>query len=260
MFFGAWTDQAPSVSYGMKHRPPRLPSSSSSSCSDTATSEPQPCPKPEFWRIRDIHVDNRGEALEWLHEQSKGRATYTIAGYDSFRRSLCGTFTTAKYCKQPVPPRPSWHVDKTFIGITPLYDPPNATVDLLAVTGLGGHALGSFRDQDNGTTVWLRDFAPQDIPRARIMTYGYETRVIGSESTQGVEALAQTLLRTLASFRQRTKTSDRPLVILAHSLGGIIVKEALCNQKERQGLTILISTTFSFRLAALFSWAFLPWG
>lgn len=36
-------------------------------------------------------------------------------------------------------------MDETFIGFTPLSDPDDANVDIVAVTGQDGHALGSFR-------------------------------------------------------------------------------------------------------------------
>ncbi|EME39012.1 hypothetical protein DOTSEDRAFT_116503, partial [Dothistroma septosporum NZE10] len=61
-------------------------------------------------------------------------------------------------------------------GFTPLSDPEDGNVDIVVVTGLGGHALGSFRSAD-GTKVWPRDFAPNEIPRARFVTYGYDTAV-----------------------------------------------------------------------------------
>jgi hypothetical protein len=117
-------------------------------------------------------------------------------------------------------------VDKDFIGFTPLSDPDDANVDIVAVTGLSGHALGSFRSSD-GLSVWLRDFAPEDIPRARFITYGYDTAVVASHSNQGVHELAHTLLDGLVTFRQRTQTQQRPLLFVCHSLGGVVLKEAL---------------------------------
>jgi hypothetical protein len=138
-------------------------------------------------------------------------------------RTLCGTLTSYE---RPAPSNRRWCVDEDFIGFTPLSDPDDANVDIVAVTGLGGHALGSFRSA-NGTTVWLRDFAPEDIPQARFITYGYDTGVVASDNNQGVHELAHTLLDGLAIFRQRTQTQQRPLVFVCHSLGGVVLKEAL---------------------------------
>lgn len=78
-------------------------------------------------------------------------------------RTLNATLTTFG---QPSPGRNSWRVDRYFIGLTPLNDPDDANVDIVAVTGVGGHALGSFRS-DDGSAVWLRDFAPQETSHER---------------------------------------------------------------------------------------------
>ena len=76
-------------------------------------------------------------------------------------------------------------------------------------------------------SVWLRDFAPEDVPRARFVTYGYDTAVIDSDSNQGIHELASTLLDGLVGFRRDTQTRQRPLCFVCHSLGGVVLKEAL---------------------------------
>ncbi|KAK6429614.1 hypothetical protein LTR95_014236, partial [Oleoguttula sp. CCFEE 5521] len=137
----------------------------------------QPPTKPEFWRIRNIKTSDEDAAREWLQGQVKELVISEGQGFSlaaDSERTLCATLTSHE---RPTPPDRGWRVDKDFIGFTPLSDPDNANVDIIAVTGLGGHALGSFRSAD-GTLVWLRDFAPQDIPQARFITYGYNTNII----------------------------------------------------------------------------------
>ncbi|KAG9570995.1 hypothetical protein KCU71_g790, partial [Aureobasidium melanogenum] len=185
-----------------------------------------PLPKPAFWRIRNIKNGERDAATKWLQEQVKELAISEGQGFSlaaDGEQTLCATLTSHE---RPRPPNHRWRVDKDFIGFTPLYDPEDANVDIVAVTGLGGHALGSFRSAD-GTSVWLRDFAPKDIPRARITTYGYDTGIVASEDNQGVHELACTLLDGLVIFRQHTQTHQRPILFVCHSLGGIVLKEAL---------------------------------
>jgi hypothetical protein len=191
-------------------------------------STPPPAPKPDFWRIRNIKFEEKEYAETWLQEQGKGKELgipdgqgFSLAA-DS-ERTLCATLISREL---PTPPNLNWCVDKDFIGFTPLSDPEDANVDVVAVTGLGGHALGSFRSQD-GMSVWLRDFAPVDVPRARFVTYGYDTAVIDSESNQGIHELASTLLDGLVGFRHDTQTRQRPLCFICHSLGGVVLKEAL---------------------------------
>jgi tartrate dehydratase beta subunit/fumarate hydratase class I family protein len=52
----------------------------------------------------------------------------------------------------------------------------------VAVTGLAGHAFGSWRNRET-RLMWLKDFLPQDIKNTRIMTYGYDSRLLGPETT-----------------------------------------------------------------------------
>jgi hypothetical protein len=187
--------------------------------------------KPQFWRIRNIGNNERDAAEEWLQEQVNELDLSEGTGFSlaaDGERTLCATVTSRQ---QPVPPKRSWLVDNNFIGFTPLCDPKNAEVDIVAVTGLGGHALGSFRST-SGATVWLRDFAPQDVPQARFITYGYDTAVVASENNQGVDGLARTMLDRLATFRQRTQTRKRPLLFVCHSLGGVVLKEALVKSSQ----------------------------
>ena len=194
--------------------------------SKSSTSTPPPAPKPDFWRIRNIKFEEKEHAETWLREQAKALGRPAGQGFSlaaDSERTLCATLVSREF---PTPPNLSWCVDKDFIGFTPLSDPEDANVDIVVVTGLGGHALGSFRSRD-GMSVWLRDFAPEDVPRARFVTYGYDTAVINSDSNQGIHELASTLLDGLVGFRRDTQTRQRPLCFVCHSLGGVVLKEAL---------------------------------
>lgn len=78
--------------------------------------------------------------------------------------------------------------------------------------------------------MWLRDDLPyylthEDTNRsmARVMTYGYESTVAQSKNVQNLEDLATSFhhsLLPLISVR-----SVKPVVLVAHSLGGLIVKQ-----------------------------------
>jgi hypothetical protein len=212
-----------------------------------ASPPPPSSAKPEFWRIQNIKTSEKEAVVEWLQKQVKELGLTEGQGYSlapDGERTLCATLTSHD---RPTPSNGSWHVDKDFIGFTPLSNPADANVDVIAVTGLGGHALGSFRSAD-GISVWLRDFAPEDIPRARFITYGYDTGIVASNNNQGVHELARTLLDGLATFRQRTQTQQRPLLFVCHSLGGVVLKEALVmsskatEKKHKKLLEVMIVT------------------
>lgn len=56
---------------------------------------------------------------------------YSLAA--SSERTLCATVTCLG---QPSPPNRRWRADKDFVGCTPLHDPEDADVDIVAITGL----------------------------------------------------------------------------------------------------------------------------
>ena len=53
--------------------------------------------------------------------------------------------------------------------------------------------------------LWLRDFLPNTIPNARIMTFGYDSRVVGSKSIIGMMENANSLLTQLSLLRNSHK-------------------------------------------------------
>lgn len=78
--------------------------------------------------------------------------------------------------------------------------------------------------------MWLRDSLPQDLtleetgqPMARVMIYGYESRVSESESMENIEDFATKFRESLSALASAPVM--RPIILIAHSLGGLIVKE-----------------------------------
>jgi hypothetical protein len=49
--------------------------------------------------------------------------------------------------------------------------------------------------------MWIRDALPQDLPKARIITIGYDSELAKSESVQNVRMLAGTLRNSIAAIR-----------------------------------------------------------
>ena len=74
--------------------------------------------------------------------------------------------------------------------------------------------------------MWLRDALPHDLSGARVLTYGYDTRLAGSHSFQNLEDVALKFRRSL-KIALGDRPSDRPLIFIAHSLGGLVLKQAL---------------------------------
>ncbi|KAM0247492.1 hypothetical protein ACHAQJ_009831 [Trichoderma viride] len=124
-------------------------------------------------------------------------------------------------------------LDDGFLGITTLYAPPlqDHKVDLIAISGLGGHAFGSFKER-HGEHMWLRDALPYDVteegdgkPITRVMVYGYNSSLPRSDSFQNLEDLGTALRSHLRGLE--VAGVFQPIVFIAHSLGGLIVKQVL---------------------------------
>ncbi|CAG9943010.1 unnamed protein product [Clonostachys rosea f. rosea IK726] len=120
----------------------------------------------------------------------------------------------------------NYPVDDGFLGITPLHGNELSLVDIIAVPGLGSHAIGGFKLK-NGTTNWFRDFLPEDIPQARLLAYGYDSSLAATDAKYSIGDLAKTFLDSFLAFRDDTNTSKRPIIFIGHSLGGLLIKEAL---------------------------------
>ncbi|KAL5589388.1 hypothetical protein FOVSG1_011255 [Fusarium oxysporum f. sp. vasinfectum] len=121
--------------------------------------------------------------------------------------------------------------DTHFTGFTPFHraSDTDCHIDVIAVCGLGGHALGSFKEK-SGRFVWLRDALPSDIPNARVLTYGYNSQLVGSESFQSLTDLGRTLQVDLEGIHDPNQA--RSILFIGHSLGGLVIKETVRILKE----------------------------
>ncbi|CZR66049.1 uncharacterized protein PAC_15950 [Phialocephala subalpina] len=102
------------------------------------------------------------------------------------------------------------------------------------------HADNTWTDKKSGKN-WLRDFLPSEIPYARILAFQYNANVVFGASSAGVEEQAINILHLLQL--ERKFISARPIIFIAHSLGGIIVKQALVTAYRGDGTYVMISNS-----------------
>ena len=80
---------------------------------------------------------------------------------------------------------------------------------MVAVTGLAGHAYGSWRNRRTHR-MWLQDFLPKDIKNIRITTYGYNTRLTkNSLDMSRLEDHKRHLISQLEIVRYEDKVCQR---------------------------------------------------
>ncbi|KAH0551024.1 hypothetical protein GP486_007617 [Trichoglossum hirsutum] len=70
--------------------------------------------------------------------------------------------------------------------------------DIVAIHGINGHPYESWTRDG---AFWLRDFLPEEIPGARVFSFGYDAQVVFTTSKASLDAYARSLLNSLRSCR-----------------------------------------------------------
>ncbi|KAH8881765.1 TPR-like protein [Thozetella sp. PMI_491] len=108
-------------------------------------------------------------------------------------------------------------------------------VDIIAVHGLGGHWQLTWTGEDGA--IWLRDRLPGILAEsnivARVRSFGYDSATVFSHSITDLQTAAKTLLVRLRGFRKTQQQRTYPIIFVCHSLGGLVVKEALVQAWNR---------------------------
>ncbi|RPA71338.1 hypothetical protein BJ508DRAFT_315704 [Ascobolus immersus RN42] len=148
-------------------------------------------------------------------------------------------------------------------GITVLVDPAEPKLDIVFIHGFTGHPYHTWvhngmppsrtdtaessskfklpwfnkNDGQSSTTApksdavfWPYDLLPITVPNARVMTFGYGNHIgnfITPANTRSVYDIATDLLTALETYRRPHTLQKLPILFVAHSLGGIIVKDLL---------------------------------
>jgi len=81
--------------------------------------------------------------------------------------------------------------------------------------------------------MWIRDAIPASLPGVRTAIYGYDSKLLDSKSFQSVGDIARSLILHLKSAGWNLPSS-KPIVFLAHSLGGLVLKEAIVQMADRE--------------------------
>ena len=110
-----------------------------------------------------------------------------------------------------------------------LYAPSSGqpSVDIVFIHGLGGTSLRTWCKNRDLDFLWPRDWLPQEpgLENARILTFGYHANFAKKEQVSlAIADFANDLL-----FRLKYDGSNLgnvPIVVVAHSLGGLVFKKA----------------------------------
>lgn len=125
---------------------------------------------------------------------------------------------------------PSKFTEDSNIGLKILVDQPGDRldcVDIVALHGLNGHRDLTWTDRVTGLN-WLsnENCLSKDIPNARILTFGYNSKTYFSRSKSNIQDFASELLVAISTQRRSAIEKNRPLIFICHSLGGLVFKQA----------------------------------
>ncbi len=81
---------------------------------------------------------------------------------------------------------------------------------------------------------WPFDLIPTEFDNVRIITYGYDSNpshfYVGRTVQMNISQHSQQLLQAISDARANCR--GRPVIFVAHSLGGILVKNAICASRK----------------------------
>ncbi|KAL8893330.1 MAG: hypothetical protein Q9192_005376 [Flavoplaca navasiana] len=138
-------------------------------------------------------------------------------------------------------------------GLTEVFKPADtSTVDIVFVHGINGHPYGTWTSE-NDRTFWPAELLPPFIEeaKARVLVYGYDADTnnlalipndkpkssmpYNEASQDRIHNHAEHLVATLCANRRVRHATHHPIVFVAHSLGGIVVKRALIYSSGKRG-------------------------
>lgn len=101
-------------------------------------------------------------------------------------------------------------------------------IDVICVHGLMGHPRKTWT-KDDEKFFWPAHLT-EDLPEVRVLTFGYYAdpgSFMGQVSQNRLGEHASDLLNKMATRREKSETEGRPIIWIAHSLGGLVVEKAL---------------------------------
>ncbi|KAH6615827.1 hypothetical protein B0J18DRAFT_290678 [Chaetomium sp. MPI-SDFR-AT-0129] len=130
------------------------------------------------------------------------------------------------------------------LGLVVLHNPSERTVDILFIHGLGGSSLRTWCRDGDLDKLWPKLWLPQLVPTARILSFGYKTCFSSKADTssRSIKNFAGDLLHQMKDGETTTERLGQvPIIIVAHSMGGLVLKKALVQGYENDQFAELVS-------------------
>ena len=117
---------------------------------------------------------------------------------------------------------------KGLLGLNLLYSPPQPLVDFVFVHGLGGGSRKTWSKTGSVADYWPQDWLPNDpaFSAVRVHSFGYDSDwVRGKDNCLNIHQFGKFLLGEISVSPSLSQT-DTPIVLIGHSMGGLVIKKA----------------------------------
>ncbi|KAK4135706.1 hypothetical protein BT67DRAFT_258397 [Trichocladium antarcticum] len=143
---------------------------------------------------------------------------------------LRGRFQSFRRATSPARAKTSQSPDsaKGALGLTLLHEPSEPRVDFIFVHGLNGGSKRTWSATSDPSTYWPKEWLPSEagFRHVRVHSYGYDSDWTKSrQSTLTIHDFGQALLADLYNSPNLKKNGNTPIVLVAHSMGGLVVKK-----------------------------------
>lgn len=140
-----------------------------------------------------------------------------------------------------------------LLGLQLLYDNIEPDGDIVFVHGLGGTAMRTWswkRDVSYFWPAWLTE--EPGLSKFRIFSFGYNSNFKGAGTNLNTIDFAKDLLYSMLTFSgglgegtyERMTIGSKPIIFVAHSMGGLVVKKAHVLGKHDKQYSRLIAQVY----------------
>jgi pimeloyl-ACP methyl ester carboxylesterase len=193
--------------------------------------------------------DSIGLAAKYTQTMDRTSSISSVAHRTSVQLRALGLSraTTTRTNNDPESP------DRTGpLGLTTVYRPvADAVADIIFVHGLGGGSHKTWTKNADPALFWPKEWLPKDteFQNIRIHTFGYDSDW-DKPSVLGIRDFATNLLQWITDLPEIasdtevccttrscldplvTNSSQKPLILVCHSMGGLVAKEAYVLARE----------------------------
>ncbi|KAJ4415517.1 hypothetical protein N0V85_002679 [Neurospora sp. IMI 360204] len=116
------------------------------------------------------------------------------------------------------------------LGLTLLHEPSEPRIDFIFIHGLGGGSRKTWSYSSDPGLFWPKEWLPNEVGfrHVRLHSYGYNSDWTARKGRAlTVHDFGQALLADIYGSPHLRKNGDTPIVLVAHSMGGLVAKKSV---------------------------------